>query len=45
MSAEWETEPVPEGLARTSAIFVWMAGPAAGKGAHSFDLSVGGELG
>lgn len=43
MAIEWETEPVPAGFAEPEATFIWLAGMAAGKGAHRFDLSIDGR--
>ncbi len=43
MAIAWETEPAPEKPVIGQATFVWMAGIAAGKGAHRFDLEIDGS--
>jgi len=40
---EWETEAVPADWGDRPAAFIWLAGLATGKGAHRFELSVGGR--
>jgi putative alpha-1,2-mannosidase len=43
MAVEWQTEPLPVNKKAATAIFMWAAGLACGKGGHRFDLLVNGQ--
>jgi putative alpha-1,2-mannosidase len=38
----WSSPPVPAGVKGTTVVFAWLAGMAAGKGAHRFELTFNG---
>lgn len=40
---EWETATVPDSLNSSHVTFAWLAGMAAGKGGHSFKMSIDGR--